>query len=98
MITPLLPPVEGGRATPEPVEIRQVAERRLLGARYTALSDVHCAFEDGVLCLRGQLPTYHLKQIALALVADLEGVRSISNQIQVVVPAVNIRPWGISVS
>jgi len=41
---------------------------------------------DGVLVLRGCLPTYYLKQIAQEVMGDLEGVNRIDNQIQVVNP------------
>jgi len=42
---------------------------------------------DGVLVLRGCLPTYYLKQIAQEVVAYLEGVESVDNQIQIMTPA-----------
>jgi osmotically-inducible protein OsmY len=38
---------------------------------------------DGVLRLRGHLPSHYLKQIALAAVAEVEGVRTIVNEIEV---------------
>jgi osmotically-inducible protein OsmY len=38
---------------------------------------------DGVLRLRGDLPSHYLKQIALAAVAEVEGVRAIVNEIEV---------------
>lgn len=41
---------------------------------------------DGVLFLRGRLPTYHLKQLAQEAVVGLAGVRCINNQIQVETP------------
>jgi osmotically-inducible protein OsmY len=37
-----------------------------------------------VLVLRGCLPTYYLKQVAQEVVAHLEGVEGVENQIQVV--------------
>jgi osmotically-inducible protein OsmY len=66
------------------------AEARLRSNPYLALKNVTC--EDasgggGVLVLRGCLPTYYLKQVAQTVVAQVEGVRRIENQIQVVSPA-----------
>jgi osmotically-inducible protein OsmY len=63
------------------------AERRLRGNPYLALKNVSCGWLDGVLVLRGCLPSYYLKQIAQEAVAGLEGVQRIDNQIQVVTPA-----------
>jgi hypothetical protein len=51
---------------------------------YLALKNISCYLFDGVLVLRGCLPTYYLKQIAQAAVASMKGVRRIDNQIQVV--------------
>jgi hypothetical protein len=45
------------------------------------------SYLDGVLILRGCLPSYHLKQLAQQVVVRLEGVERIDNQIQVVTPA-----------
>jgi hypothetical protein len=36
-----------------------------------------------VLTLRGRLPTYYLKQMALAAVAAVEGVRRIDDRVEV---------------
>jgi osmotically-inducible protein OsmY len=52
-----------------------------------SLKNVSCAWLDGVLVLRGCLPSYYLKQLAQEAVASLDGVARIDNQIQVVTPA-----------
>jgi osmotically-inducible protein OsmY len=64
-----------------------LAERCLRSNSYLALKNISCDWLDGVLVLRGCLPTYYLKQIAQEAVAPLEGVERIDNQIQVVTPA-----------
>jgi osmotically-inducible protein OsmY len=69
---------------PAPADL---AERRLRSHPYLALKNVSCGWLDGVLVLRGCLPSYYLKQIAQEAVAALEGVQRIDNQIQVVTPA-----------
>jgi osmotically-inducible protein OsmY len=63
-----------------------VAERCLRSTPYRALLHVSCACRDGVLLLRGCLPSYYLKQVAQEVVAHLEGVAAVDNQIQVVTP------------
>jgi len=65
-------------------QIVEGAENRLRHNSYLALKNVHCDYNEGVLTLRGCLPTYYLKQIAQATVARLEGVQRIVNEIEVV--------------
>ena len=72
--------------TPQP-GLRELAEGCLRRNPYLALKNVACDCRDGVLVLRGCLPSYYLKQVAQEVVARLEGVQAIDNQIQVVPPA-----------
>ncbi len=60
-----------------------LAERALRNSPYLALRTVRCECQDGVLTLRGCLPTYYLKQVAQAVVARVEGVRQVVNEIEV---------------
>jgi osmotically-inducible protein OsmY len=69
-----------------PFTITEMAERKLHSKPYLALKNVSCDWLDGVLVLRGCLPSYYLKQVAQEVVARLEGVDGIDNQIQVVNP------------
>jgi hypothetical protein len=65
-----------------------VAERGLRSSRYPALQTVSCDYQDGVLILRGCLPTYYLKQMAQEVVAhQFDKVERLENHIQVVRPA-----------
>ena len=92
MTTPHRSNADRNCPTPGSIGIRQAAECRLLSSGYIALSDVRCDFDEGVLRLHGLVSTYHLKQVALALVADIEGVRVVRNQIEVVTPSRSTRP------
>jgi len=67
--------------------INQLAERRLRSNPNLALRGISCDYLDGVLFLRGCLPTYYLKQLAQQVVVGLEGVERIDNQVEVVTPA-----------
>ena len=68
--------------------VRVVAERALRGGPYPPLKKLSCDYRDGVLVLRGCLPSYYLKQMAQEVVAhQVQGVGRIDNQIQVVRPA-----------
>jgi osmotically-inducible protein OsmY len=76
-------------ATPIPTQanLMDLAQRCWRSNPYLALKNISCDLVDGVLVLWGCLPTYYLKQIAQEVVAHLEGVERIDNQIQVVIPA-----------
>jgi osmotically-inducible protein OsmY len=64
----------------------ELAERRLRSSSYPALRNISCEYLNGVLVLRGCVETYYLKQVAQEVVAHLEGVGRIDNQLQVVTP------------
>jgi osmotically-inducible protein OsmY len=66
---------------------REMAERCLRSNPHLALSNnISCEYVNGVVVLRGCLPTYYLKQLAQEAIANLEGIERIDNQIQVVSP------------
>jgi osmotically-inducible protein OsmY len=68
--------------------IALAAEARLRGSPYLALRQISCGYRQGVLTLRGRLPTNSLKQLAQATVAEVEGVERIKNLIEVTAPPV----------
>ena len=59
------------------------AETRLRANPYLALKNVSCEYEQGVLTLRGCLPTYYLKQMAQTAMDRLDGVDQVVNEIEV---------------
>ena len=59
------------------------AENCLRHNPYLALKNVQCDFHEGVLTLRGCLPTYYLKQMAQAAVGPVSGIQRIVNEIEV---------------
>jgi hypothetical protein len=64
------------------------AERALRCGLYPALRNLSCDYQGGALVLRGNLPSYYLKQVAQEVVAhQVAGVSRLDNQIQVVRPA-----------
>jgi hypothetical protein len=74
-----------------PFTITELAESKLRSKPYQALKSLCCDYQDGVLVLRGCLPSYYLKQVAQEVVARLDGVARIDNQIRVVTPACRSR-------
>lgn len=65
----------GAQFALHPDDIVQAAEHRLHCSAWSALHSVTCHSRAGVLTLTGRVPTYHLKQVASAVVGDMAGVR-----------------------
>lgn len=63
--------------------VKDLAKRRLREADFRFSRCVSCEYHEGVLLLRGRVPTYYLKQIAQAFVASVPGVEQVDNRIQV---------------
>lgn len=64
-------------------DIGEAAQVRLQHSPYRAIRRVSCTFDDGVLTLVGQVPTFHHKQLAQTAIAGLRGVNHIDNRIEV---------------
>ena len=73
--------------------IAEGAESRLRHNGYLALRNISCEHREGVLTLRGSLPTYYLKQVAQEVVSGVQGVRWVDNQIEVLAPARREAHW-----
>lgn len=58
--------------------------QRLLGAAdYRELHKVECQYDEGVLILQGVVSRYYLKQRAYHVVAIMNGINQVSNEIEV---------------
>ena len=66
--------------------VAQSVEVRLRHSSYFELRSVFCECHEGVLTLQGRVPSYYLKQLAQALLAELPGVAQIDNRVEVVGP------------
>jgi hypothetical protein len=78
------------------INSRHVRERRLTIERQAySLVDSHCHFhrragrfefqcEEDILIVRGNVPTFYLKQLLQCVLRDVEGVRAIDNQVMVI--------------
>lgn len=64
-------------------DITEAAQVRLQHSPYRSIRRISCRFENGVLTLVGQVPTFHHKQLAQTAVAGLSGVNQVDNQIEV---------------
>ncbi len=61
----------------------RLAEARLRASLYAELRKVRCDFHEGVLTLRGRVPSFYTKQLAQTLAARVPGVEEVVNRIEV---------------
>lgn len=66
--------------------VEQLAQRHLRQSGYRSIGNLHCAFHEGELTLRGRLPSYYLKQLAQTVVANVQDVQIVRNRVEVVDP------------
>lgn len=69
-------------------QVAEIAEDLLRRDGSLFHETLFCEFHEGVLTLRGRLPSYYLKQLAQTVVATVDGVTQVDNRIDVVAPAV----------
>jgi osmotically-inducible protein OsmY len=66
------------------VKIAEAAKHRMLDRPHLTRQRLWCEFDGGRLFLRGQVPSFYLKQLAQEAVVGLEGVHQVINEIEVV--------------
>ena len=67
-------------------DILTLVQDQLRSSSHNYLRCVNCAFDAGVLTLRGRVPSFYLKQTAQALAAKVDGVQQIVNLMDVASP------------
>ena len=70
----------------------ELAHAKLAASAYLSLRTLTCDSHEGVLAIRGQVSSFHLKQLAQTVVRDTAGVEEINNQVLVVCPTARPRP------
>jgi hypothetical protein len=63
--------------------IAEVAMERLRASPYKAMRRVSCECKHGVLFLRGRLFSFHEKQLAQEIVAGIDRVTQVVNEVEV---------------
>lgn len=74
----------GPGSVPRTERIALAAAERLRREPHLTMQRIWCAVEQNRLLLRGQVPSFYLKQLAQEVVAGLEGVEQVVNEIEVV--------------
>jgi osmotically-inducible protein OsmY len=67
----------------DPHQTEKAVRAKLRGNSYPAVRHVSCECHNGTVFLRGRLPSYHLKQIAQEVIARVNGVARVINEIEV---------------
>jgi hypothetical protein len=65
-------------------DLEELARGMLWNTPYHALRRISCEYQEGALILRGEVPSYYLKQMAQTAVAPVGGAARIVNHIDVV--------------
>jgi osmotically-inducible protein OsmY len=68
----------------KPRSIVEIAKSRLRDCPHLTTQRVWCELQDRRLFLRGQVPSFYLKQLAQTAVVGLEGVDQVVNEIEVI--------------
>lgn len=86
MIQIAMPPRREPMSEPVTESIEELARRRMAENRSYAscFRDITLHHEDGVLTMRGHLPSFYMKQVLQTLLRDIDGVEQIDNQTDVV--------------
>ena len=77
------PRYKTARRTVKRIPLASVAQRRLRECGYLSLMCVECNCNAGVALLTGQVPSYHMKQVAQEVVRKTTGVVQVCNFLEV---------------
>jgi hypothetical protein len=72
------------RALPRSQEVLSTVRTRLQQSPYPTIRDLSFEYDQGVLFLRGRLPSYYHKQLAQTTLARIPGIHEIVNGTEVV--------------
>ena len=87
MDAPLIVPTKHEISGSSPhLTIGQEVENRLHRCGYLVLRTISCDVRNGVIHLRGRVPSYYLKQIAQVIAGSIEDPRSMINDLEVIAP------------
>lgn len=72
------------RRSTEDAALSERVDRMFRESHYRPLRQVAWTCEAGRVTLRGEVPSFHLKQVAQSLIGRLPGVAEVDNRLQVV--------------
>ena len=57
--------------------------RQFQASPFVAIKKLRCDFHEGVATVRGSVPTFHTRQVALTVVRKIAGVEDVDDRITV---------------
>lgn len=69
--------------TPRPADLCRLCQQKLRKSSYPSVRQVVCQLHEGLLTLRGTVPTYYEKQMAGVTIGNVPGVERFLNRIEV---------------
>jgi osmotically-inducible protein OsmY len=63
--------------------VTEMVGKRLQRSPYAAVRRVTCYFDEGVLVLQGDVPSYYQKQLAQSAVTGFSSIERVANRIRV---------------
>ena len=68
---------------PAPSSVADLATIRLQASAYLSVRRLTCTYDEGLLVLRGSVPSFFHKQLAQQAVFGIKGVKQVLNEIDV---------------
>jgi len=68
---------------PDDLYLAETVDRALRATGHASLRRLDVGVRDGVVVLRGRVPTYYLKQLAQEAVLRVKGINQLSNRLEV---------------
>jgi osmotically-inducible protein OsmY len=63
--------------------ICEEATRKLRSTGYAPVSNLACDVQNGVVTIKGSVPTFHLRQVAHSAIQRIDGVREVQDLVEV---------------
>jgi osmotically-inducible protein OsmY len=64
-------------------DVSQAVEAALAGSPFVSVRGLSCTVREGMLFLRGRVPTFYTRQVALRIVQRMPGVDAVMDGIEV---------------
>lgn len=75
------------KTVPNAIEIRgkltRISLQHIKSSKYPEVRRIQCEVREGILFLRGQVSSYHFKQLVQEAVRSVEGIECIANHVEV---------------
>ena len=71
------------RGSKRPGSVARRIQEELRRSPYSCIRQLQCDYHEGVVTLRGRVPSYYLKQLAQSIARRTDGVEEVADRIDV---------------